>query len=70
MGYQNWSEDIKNRYDIVQGMRRYQESNWHRYWKGRFESECDIEKGYKNYPLSNDERYKKKWRLIKAYYRK
>ena len=47
MGYWNLSEDIKNRYDIVQGMRRYQESNWHRYWKGRFESECDIEKTIK-----------------------
>ena len=29
-----------------------------------------IEKNYKDYCLSNDERYKKKWRLIKAYYRK
>ena len=46
--YQKFSDDMKNRYDIIEGMRRYQESNWHRYWKGRFESECDIEKTIKS----------------------
>lgn len=46
--YQKLSQDKKTKYEIVKKMRRYQESDWHRHWKKRFEQTCEIEKTIKN----------------------
>ncbi len=46
--YEKLSDDKKTRYDILQEMRKYQESKWHQDWKAKFESTCEIEKTIKS----------------------